>query len=75
LIDDEVEIIDNHYSVILTTEWLLLIPRKTHEVSLQNGILNINTIGFLLTILIRNEKLLEEVKRVNILEDVFSNLL
>jgi len=74
LMDDEVEIIDKHYSVILTTEWLLLIPRKTHEVPLQNGDLNINTIGFLLTVLVRNEKLLEEVKVINILEDVFSHL-
>lgn len=74
LIDDEVEILDQHYSFTLTSEWMLIIPRQTNEVPLQNGTLNINTIGYLLTILVRSENLLEELKSVNILEDVFSHL-
>lgn len=73
LLEDEENII-KHYSFLLTSEWMFITPRKTHLVNLTKGTLNINSIGFILSFLIRNPELNEEVKEKNILKDIFSEL-
>jgi ATP adenylyltransferase len=64
----------NDYSYLLTDEWMLLIPRKGHEVELQTCKLSINSIGFLLTLLVKTEESKEELYSKNILKDIFTNL-
>jgi ATP adenylyltransferase len=73
LIESE-ENLSTHYSILLTSEWMLVIPRKGHEVKLSKGKLNINSIGFLMTMLIPNSELGEEVKTKNILKEIYAEL-
>jgi len=71
---EDPESIDKDYSFLLTDRWMLVIPRKTHEVYFKNGMLNINSIGFLMMFMCNNTMLLEEVKNLNIIKDVFAEL-
>lgn len=73
LLEDTEKIIIN-YSVLLTGEWMLIVPRKTYLVDLNKGQLNINSIGFLMTMLIKNTEICDEVKNKNILRDIYGEL-
>jgi ATP adenylyltransferase len=73
LLEDTEKIIIN-YSVVLTGEWMLIVPRKTYLVDLNKGQLNINSIGFLMTMLIKNTEICDEVKNKNILRDIYGEL-
>jgi sulfate adenylyltransferase (ADP) / ATP adenylyltransferase len=73
LLEDEENIISN-YSVLLSNEWMFIVPRKTHLVNLSKGQLNINSIGFLMTMLIKSNELCDEVKTKNILKEIYAEL-
>lgn len=75
LVDSEnEESVTKDYSFLFTDEWMLIVPRRTHEVHLKNGILNINSIGFLLMFMCNKKELVEEVKNLDLLKDVFAKL-
>lgn len=71
---EDIEKIMNNYSVLLTGEWMLIVFRKTYLVDLNKGQLNINSIGFLMTMLIKNTEICDEVKNKNILRDIYGEL-
>jgi len=73
LLTDKENILD-HYSFLLTQEWLLILPRKSNEVVLKSETLNINTFGYLLTFLIKNKETLKEIDELNIIKDIYSLL-
>ena len=75
LIDqDNEESVTKDYSFLLTDEWMLVVPRKTHEVFFNQGKLNINSIGYLLMFMCNNKELVKEIKVTNIMKEVFSEL-
>ena len=71
--DDE-ESVTKDYSFLFTDEWMLVVPRKTHEVFFNHGKLNINSIGYLLMFMCNNKELVEEIKDVKIMKEVFAEL-
>lgn len=80
-IDESKEILeDKNYSLIITDEFMFITYRKEHKLSryfVDDDIavdFNINSIGFLFTILLKSEKQREYTKKMNILDDVFNKL-
>lgn len=74
IVEQEIEKISKDYSFLMTNEWMLIIPRKTHVVKLEHGHINMNSIGYTLSILIKTDELKEQIKNLNILEDIYSKL-
>jgi len=62
------EKITKDYSLMLTEEWMLIVPRKTFKLELENGELNLNSACYTLSILVKSEKIREEVKQMKITE-------
>jgi len=58
--------ITTNYSLMLCDDWMLIVPRKTHEVKLKNGNLNLNSACYTLSFLVKTEELMSEIKSVNI---------
>ncbi len=58
--------ITTNYSLMLCDDWMLIVPRKTHEVKLKNGNLNLNSACYTLSLLVKTEELMSEIKSVNI---------
>ena len=50
-----------HYSFLMTNRWMLLVPRKTTEVKLDKGILNLNSMVYTMSILVKSKELKEEI--------------
>lgn len=58
--------ITTNYSFMLCEDWMLIVPRKTHELKLKNGTLNLNSACYTLSFLVRSEELRSEIKLLNI---------
>jgi len=72
LLTDPVKITKD-FSVMVTEDWMLIVPRKTSEVKLQKGSLNLNSACYTLSILVKTVDLLEELKTIKLI-DVFKTL-
>lgn len=58
--------ITTNYSFMLNEDWMLIVPRKTHEVKLKNGTLNLNSACYTLSFLVKSEEIMSEIKSLNI---------
>jgi ATP adenylyltransferase len=73
LLEDEDKITKN-YSVLLFDNYLMIITRVNSRINLSNGHLDINSVGFLFTLLLKSEELSDEVKKINLIDDIYSKL-
>lgn len=66
--------IKNDYTLLLTDDWMLIVPRKSHIIQLKSGKLNLNSAAYTLSLLVRSEETKDELKSIDIIRDVYSQL-
>ena len=65
--------ITTDYSMLISDEFMIIIPRKNTIVELKNGNLNLNSACFTLGLLVKNNELKNELKSMKI-KDIFKSL-
>jgi ATP adenylyltransferase len=73
LLEDQ-ELITKNYSLLIFENYIMIIARESSRIFLKNGHLEINSVGFLFTILLKSEQVADELKKLNIKEEVYSKL-
>lgn len=76
--DDDINIILD-YSLLFNDKFMFITERKTHLLEIENNTdkavkLNLNTIGFLFNILVKNTEDKEVLKKKDLIKDVFDKL-
>ena len=72
--------ISSDFSFIITQEFMLLVKRKEHDIFInekykeKNEIINLNTIAFFFIIVSRSPEQIEDLKKCNIIHDVYTKL-
>ena len=56
-----------HYSFLMTKHWMLIVPRKTTDVKLDNGVLNLNSMMYTMSILVKTKEMKEEILKRGLL--------
>ena len=72
--------ISSDFSFIITQEFMLLVKRKEHDIFInekykeKNEIINLNTLAFFFIIVSRSPEQIEDLKKSNIIRDVYAKL-
>jgi ATP adenylyltransferase len=70
--DEENIVID--YSFLYTSEWMFLVPRNQSVIKIGDCEFSFNSASYTLSLLVRSEEQKEELKKLNILDDIFNKL-
>jgi len=68
------------FSFIITQEFMFLVKRKEHDIFInekekeKNEIINLNSIAFFFVIVLRSPEQIEDLKKSNIIQDVYTKL-
>ena len=68
------------FSFLINQEFMLLVKRKEHDIFInekfkeKNEIINLNSIAFFFVIVSRSPELIEDLKKSNIIQDVYTKL-
>ena len=74
-LNKENEIIHQDYTMILSREFVFVTPRFTHLVSVNESMtLNLNSLGFMMAMLCKNENELATLKSIDLIREVYEKL-
>ena len=68
------------FSFLINQEFMLLVKRKEHDIFInekykeKNEIINLNSIAFFFVIVLRSPEQIEDLKKSNIIQDVYTKL-
>lgn len=78
--DEKSDKICNDYSFLITQEFIMIARRKEHDIYInekykeKNEIINLNSLAFFFIIVSRDPQQIQELKKCNLLKDVYTKL-